>query len=160
MGARSPWKSTVCEGSFSHGWYVGGRFWRKENVADLQNVHIIASASITFRSISEVADSPNEIQYNLSFCSISNGLMKPTIASATFSLRQNRPPTYQPWLKLPSQTVLFHGLLIMCTFCRSFLVLLYFVFWSLCCLSFFDIRILIVSLWYLLTLLRTHLSLC
>ena len=32
---------------------------------------------------------------------------------------------------------------IMCTFCRSFLVLLYFFFWSLCCLSFFDIRILI-----------------
>ena len=78
---------------------------------DLQNVHIIASASVTSRSISEVADSPDEIQYDLSFCSISNGLMKPTIASATFSLRQNRPPTYQPWLKLPSQTVLFHGLL-------------------------------------------------
>ena len=80
-----------------------------------------ASASITSCSISEVTDAPDEIQYNLSFCYISNGLMKPTIASATFTtfasllsiavLRQNRPPTYQPWLKLPSQTVLFHGLL-------------------------------------------------
>ena len=33
--------------------------------------------------------------------------------------------------------------------CRSLFVLLYFFFWSLCCLFFFDIRILITSLWYL-----------
>jgi hypothetical protein len=44
-----------------------------------------ASASMASRSISEVADAPDEIQFNLSFCSISNGLMKPTIASATFT---------------------------------------------------------------------------
>jgi hypothetical protein len=31
----------------------------------------------------------------------------------------------------------------MCMFCRSFFVLLYFFFWPLCCLFFFDIRILI-----------------
>ena len=30
-----------------------------------------------------------------------------------------------------------------CMFCRSLFVLLYFFFWPLCCLSFFDIRILI-----------------
>ena len=41
-----------------------------------------------------------------------------------------------------------------CMFCRSF-VLLYFFFWPLCCLFFFDIRILIASLWYLQTLLLT-----
>ena len=39
-------------------------------------------------------------------------------------------------------------------FCRSLFVLLYFFFWSLCCLFFFDIRILIASLWYLQTLLK------
>jgi hypothetical protein len=44
-----------------------------------------ASASITSRSISEIADAPDEIQYNLSFCSILNGLMKPTIASTTIT---------------------------------------------------------------------------
>ena len=34
-----------------------------------------------------------------------------------------------------------------CMFCRSLFVLLYFYFWPLCCLSFFDIWIL--YLWYL-----------
>ena len=36
-------------------------------------------------------------------------------------------------------------------FCRSLFVLLYFFFWPLCCLFFFDIWILI-TLWYLQTL--------
>ena len=39
-----------------------------------------------------------------------------------------------------------------CMFCRSLLVLLYFFFWPLCCLFFFDIQILITSLWYLLAI--------
>ena len=34
----------------------------------------------------------------------------------------------------------------MCVFCRSLFVLLCFFFWPLCCLSFFDIRILITSM--------------
>ena len=34
----------------------------------------------------------------------------------------------------------------MCMFCRSLFVLLYFFFWPLCCLFFFDIRILIAPL--------------
>jgi len=34
----------------------------------------------------------------------------------------------------------------MCMFCRSLFVLLYFFFWPLCCLFFFDIRILITTL--------------
>ena len=34
----------------------------------------------------------------------------------------------------------------MCMFCRSLFVLLYFFFWPLCCLFFFDIRILITPL--------------
>ena len=34
-------------------------------------------------------------------------------------------------------------------FCRSLFVLLSFFFWPLCFLSFFDLRILITSLWYL-----------
>ena len=41
----------------------------------------------------------------------------------------------------------------MCMLCRSFFVLLSFFFWPLYCLSFFDVRILITSLWYLQTLL-------
>ena len=32
------------------------------------------------------------------------------------------------------------------TFCRSLFVLLFFFFWPLCCLSFFDLRILITPL--------------
>jgi hypothetical protein len=34
----------------------------------------------------------------------------------------------------------------MCMFCRSLFVILYFFFWSLCCLFFFDMRILITPL--------------
>ena len=41
----------------------------------------------------------------------------------------------------------------MCMFCRSLFVLLYFLFWPLCCLFFFYLRILITSLWYLQSLL-------
>ena len=33
-----------------------------------------------------------------------------------------------------------------CMFCRSLFVLLYFFFWPLCCLFFFDIRILVAHL--------------
>ena len=35
------------------------------------------------------------------------------------------------------------SLVFMCMFCRSLFVLLYIFFWPLCCLFFFDIRILI-----------------
>jgi hypothetical protein len=45
-----------------------------------------------------------------------------------------------------------------CMFCRSLFVLLYFFFWPLCCLFFFNIRILITSLRYLQTLLSDKLS--
>ena len=41
----------------------------------------------------------------------------------------------------------------MCMFCRSLFVFLYFFIWPLCFLFFFDLRILITSLWYLQTLL-------
>ena len=34
----------------------------------------------------------------------------------------------------------------MCMFCRSLFVLLYFFFWPLCCLSLFDLRILMIPL--------------
>jgi hypothetical protein len=40
----------------------------------------------------------------------------------------------------------------MCMICWSLFVLLSFFFWPLCCLFFFDLRILITSLWYLQTL--------
>jgi hypothetical protein len=36
--------------------------------------------------------------------------------------------------------------LVLCLFCRSLFVLLYFFFWPLCCLFFFDIQILIAPL--------------
>ena len=42
--------------------------------------------------------------------------------------------------------------LVLYMFCSSF-IFLYFLFWPLCCLFFFDIRFLIASLWYLQTLL-------
>ena len=42
--------------------------------------------------------------------------------------------------------------LVLCMFCRSLFVLLYFFFWPLCCLFFVDIQILI-TLWYLQALL-------
>jgi energy-coupling factor transporter transmembrane protein EcfT len=44
----------------------------------------------------------------------------------------------------------------MCMFCRSLFVLLYLFFWPLCCLFFYEIRILITSLLYLQTLLDMH----
>jgi hypothetical protein len=43
--------------------------------------------------------------------------------------------------------------LVLCMFCRSLFVLLYFFFWASCCKFFFDLQILITSLWYLHTLL-------
>ena len=36
--------------------------------------------------------------------------------------------------------------------CTMLFVLLYFLFWPLCCLFFFDLRLLITSLWYLLAI--------
>jgi len=36
----------------------------------------------------------------------------------------------------------------MCMFCRSVFVLLSFFIWPLCCLFFFDLQIMITSLWY------------
>jgi hypothetical protein len=45
--------------------------------------------------------------------------------------------------------------LVLCTFCRWLFVLLFFFFWPLCCLSFFDLRILItLPLCFLQTLLH------
>jgi hypothetical protein len=44
-------------------------------------------------------------------------------------------------------------------FCRSLCVLLSFFLWPLCCLFFFDLQILITSLWYLQTLLNLSLYL-
>ena len=41
---------------------------------------------------------------------------------------------------------LFRFLVFLCMFCRSLFVLLYFFFWPLCCLFYFDIRILITPL--------------
>ena len=42
-----------------------------------------------------------------------------------------------------------------CMFCRSLFVLLPFLFWPLYCLFFFNLRILITSLWFLQALLQT-----
>ena len=42
--------------------------------------------------------------------------------------------------------VLLHLFSLMCMFCRSLFVLLYFFFWPLCCLFFFDIQIVITPL--------------
>ena len=52
-----------------------------------------------------------------------------------------------------TRSLVFH----VCFNCRSLFVLLYFFFWSWCCLFFFDIRILITSLWYLQTVLTDKL---
>jgi hypothetical protein len=58
-------------------------------------------------------------------------------------------PEFTPGFKWGSCYSIFTFI---CMFGRSLFVLLYFFFWPLCCL-FFDIRILITSLWYLQTLL-------
>jgi len=48
---------------------------------------------------------------------------------------------YKEYLQFLNRLYLF-----MCMFCRSYFVLLYFFFWPLCCLFFFDLRILIIPL--------------
>jgi hypothetical protein len=50
-----------------------------------------------------------------------------------------------PWFLVGSCYSIFS---FMCMFCRSLFVLLYFFFWSWCCLFFFDIQILITPLVY------------
>ena len=52
----------------------------------------------------------------------------------------------------PSDKLCYWIFSFICMFCRSLFVLLCFFFWSLCCLFFFNLRILI-TLWYLQTLL-------
>jgi hypothetical protein len=52
-------------------------------------------------------------------------------------------PEFTPGFKLGSCYLM---LIFMCMFCRSLFVLLYFFFWPLCCLFFFDLRILITPL--------------
>ena len=59
-------------------------------------------------------------------------------------------PEFTPGFKWGSCYSIFSFI---CMFCRSLFVPLYFFFWPLCCLFFFDIRFLITSLWYLQTLL-------
>jgi hypothetical protein len=60
-------------------------------------------------------------------------------------------PTLPKHLFSPLVGLVLLDLSFMCMFCRSFLSF-YLLFWTLCCLSFFDLRILITSLWYLQTL--------
>jgi hypothetical protein len=48
-----------------------------------------------------------------------------------------------PWFLVGFVLLIFS---FMCMFCRSLFVLLYFFFWPLCCLFFFDIQILITPL--------------
>jgi hypothetical protein len=50
---------------------------------------------------------------------------------------------YTGWLTRDQTFQIFS---FMCMFCRSLFVLLYFFFWPLCCLFYFDIRILITPL--------------
>ena len=59
-------------------------------------------------------------------------------------------PEYIPDFQLCSCYSIFG---FMCMVCIQLFVLLYFLFWPLCCLFFFDIRILITPLWYLQSLL-------
>jgi len=63
------------------------------------------------------------------------------------SLVEQELPTLPEHLSSPRLLVGFVllDLSFMCMFCRSLIVLVYFLFWSLCCL-FFDIRILITPL--------------
>jgi hypothetical protein len=64
-------------------------------------------------------------------------------------LTRRLPLVEQELLTLPerlSSPPVFSGISFMCMFCRSLFVLLYFFFWPLFCLFFFDIRILITPL--------------
>ena len=55
----------------------------------------------------------------------------------------SRPPEFIPGVLLGS---CYSNFSFICMFCRSLFVLLYFFFWPLCCLFFFDIRIQIAPL--------------
>ena len=55
-------------------------------------------------------------------------------------------PEYQSSPSVLSGVHISRSLVLCVMFCRSLFVLLYFFFWPLCCLSFFDLRILITPL--------------
>ena len=57
-------------------------------------------------------------------------------------------PSDFSWVRVTRSLVLLYVM-----FCRSLLILVSIFFWPLCCLSFFDLLILITSLWYLQALL-------
>ena len=65
------------------------------------------------------------------------------------------PPEHMSSPLISSGFVLCYSIFsFMCMFCRSLFVLFSCFFWPFCCLSFFDLRILITSLWYHQTLLN------
>jgi hypothetical protein len=75
--------------------------------------------------------------------------MKKITAVTQTSLRVGSSSLYGPFSRTPSHHPVRHNLgikVIICIFCRSLFVLLYFFFWPLCCLFFFDIRIWITPL--------------
>ena len=72
-------------------------------------------------------------------------------------LTRRVPLVDQELLTLPEHLSSYSIFSFMCMFCRSLFVLLYCFFWPLCCL-FFDLGILITSLWYLQTLLDRWLT--
>jgi hypothetical protein len=69
-----------------------------------------------------------------------NQVMVTTVTLSKWWLQHDRAPEFTPGFQWASSYLIFS---FMCMFCRSLYVLSYFFFWPLCCLSFFDLRILI-----------------
>ena len=72
-----------------------------------------------------------------------NMYMLGILTSGAGTAYPSRPPKFTPGFQWGSCYSIFS---FMCMFCRSLFVLLYFFFWPLCCLFFFDIQILIIPL--------------
>ena len=122
--------------SFPHSWFITGFVTRLTRWAPL----VFSGVRVTRSLVLYVCF----VDRCLSFCTFSFGHC--VVCSSSI---------YGFWLSLwYLQTLLSF----ICMFCRSLFVLLYFFFWPLCCLFFFNIRILITSLRYLQTLLSDKLS--
>ena len=87
------------------------------------------------------------ITHNLAHSCLITGLL------TRVTLMEQELPTLPEHMSSPSVCVTRS--LVLCALCKSLFVLWSFVLWSLCCLFFFDIRILIRH-WYLQTLLQSE----
>jgi hypothetical protein len=93
----------------------------------------------------------NDVDIRIVFLSVvvtmiyTNKIASDVLQSSKFSMNNawtSKPTCAYMTMEIPTSM----GEIFMCMFCRSLFVLLYFFFWPLCCLFFFDIHILISPL--------------